>query len=51
VHMREPAEIAILGALADDGVRFSLPQVTGAASQVPESALLDGVISEGNTQD
>jgi len=51
VHMREPAEIAILGALADDGVRYSLPQVTGAASQVPESALLDGSISVGNTQD
>ena len=51
VHMREPGEIAILGALADDGVRFSLPQVTGAASQVPESALLDGGISAGNTQD
>ena len=51
VHMREPAEIAILGALADDGIRFSLPQVTGAASRVPESALLDGGISAVNTQD
>ena len=51
VHMREPAEIGILGALADDGIRFSLPQVTGAASRVPESALLDGGISAANTQD
>ena len=41
VHMREAAEIAILGALADDGVRYSLPQVTGAASVVPESAVLE----------
>ena len=30
-----------LGALADDGVRYSLPQVTGAASVVPESAVLE----------
>jgi triacylglycerol esterase/lipase EstA (alpha/beta hydrolase family) len=44
VHMREAAEIAILGALADDGVRFSLPQVTGALSSVPESALLQASI-------
>jgi 1,6-anhydro-N-acetylmuramate kinase len=41
VHMREASEIAILGALADDGVRYSLPQVTGAASVVPESAVLE----------
>jgi 1,6-anhydro-N-acetylmuramate kinase len=41
VHMREPAEIAILGALAEDGVRYVLPQVTGAASQAPDSALID----------
>ena len=44
VQMREAAEIAILGALADDGVRFSLPQVTGALSSVPESALLQASI-------
>ncbi|MCE2881225.1 MAG: anhydro-N-acetylmuramic acid kinase [Planctomycetaceae bacterium] len=42
VHMREAAEIAILGALADDGVRYSLPAVTGAASLVPESAVAGG---------
>jgi len=40
VHMREPAEIAILGALAEDGVRYSLPQVTGVRSLVPESAVI-----------
>lgn len=51
VHMREPAEIAILGALAEDGVRFSLQQVTGAASQVPESAVLEGENPAENTQD
>ncbi len=51
VHMREPAEIAILGALADDGVRYSLPQVTGAASLAPESALLERGISAGKPQD
>lgn len=41
VQMREAVEIAILGALADDGVRYSLPQVTGATSVVPESAVLE----------
>jgi anhydro-N-acetylmuramic acid kinase len=41
VNMREAAEIAILGALADDGVRYSLAQVTGAASQAPESSLIE----------
>ena len=50
VHMREAAEIAILGALADDGVRYSLPQVTGAHSAAPESALIEAAISEGNPQ-
>lgn len=50
VHMREPAEIAILGALADDGVRYALPQVTGAGSIVPESALLEAGFSAENTQ-
>ena len=50
VHMREPAEIAILGALADDGVRYSLPQVTGAASAVPESTLLEAGIPAENGQ-
>ncbi|MFZ9914189.1 MAG: anhydro-N-acetylmuramic acid kinase [Phycisphaerales bacterium] len=42
VHMREAAEIAVLGALADDGVRYSLAAVTGAASLVPEGAVLAG---------
>ena len=41
VHMRESAEIAVLGALADDGVRYSLPRVTLAASAVPESAMIE----------
>jgi len=41
VQMREPAEIAILGALADDGVRYALPQVTGAASLAPDSAVIE----------
>ena len=41
VHMREAAEIAVLGALADDGVRYSLPAVTHAASRAPESALIE----------
>ena len=41
VHMREAAEIAILGALADDGVCFTLPQVTGAASRAIDSALIE----------
>jgi 1,6-anhydro-N-acetylmuramate kinase len=50
VHMREPTEIAILGALADDGVRYSLPQVTGARSAVPESARIEAAISAENTQ-
>jgi 1,6-anhydro-N-acetylmuramate kinase len=40
VSMREAAAMAVLGALADDGVRFSLPAVVGAASRVPESALI-----------
>ena len=39
-NMREAAAIAVLGALADDGVRFSLEQVTGARSLVPESAVI-----------
>jgi anhydro-N-acetylmuramic acid kinase len=39
-HMREAAAIAVLGALADDGVRFSLKQVTGVESAVPESAVI-----------
>ena len=51
VHMREAAEIAVLGALADDGVRYSLPQVTGAASAVPESAVLDASVSAERTRD
>jgi hypothetical protein len=32
-------------------VRFSLQQVTGAASQVPESAVLEGENPAENTQD
>jgi 1,6-anhydro-N-acetylmuramate kinase len=46
VHMREPAEIAVLGALADDGVRYSLPAVTHAASRAPESALIEAPARE-----
>lgn len=38
VSMREAAAMAILGALADDGVRYSLPAVVGAPSRAPESA-------------
>ncbi|MFM1867622.1 MAG: Anhydro-N-acetylmuramic acid kinase [Planctomycetota bacterium] len=41
IHMREAAEIAILGALADDGVRYALPQVTGTASHVMDSAVIE----------
>lgn len=40
VSMREAAAMAVLGALADDGVRYSLPAVVGAPSRVPESALI-----------
>jgi hypothetical protein len=39
--MREAVEIAILGALADDGVRYALPQVTGTASCVMDSAVIE----------
>ncbi len=42
VAMREAAGMAILGALVDDGVNFSLPAVTGAASLMCESALIIG---------
>ncbi|MFM7259911.1 MAG: anhydro-N-acetylmuramic acid kinase [bacterium] len=41
VHMREAAEIAILGALAEDGVRYALPQVTGVSSGAIDSALIE----------
>jgi 1,6-anhydro-N-acetylmuramate kinase len=41
IHMREAVEIAILGALADDGVRYALPQVTGTASCVMDSAVIE----------
>ena len=41
IHMREAAEIAILGALADDGVRYALPHVTGTASGVMDSAVIE----------
>lgn len=41
VHMREPVGIAILGALADDGVGYCLPAVTGVASRALDSALLE----------
>jgi 1,6-anhydro-N-acetylmuramate kinase len=50
VHVREPLEIAVLGALADDGVRYSLPQVTGAASRAPESAVLEAAIARDHAQ-
>jgi len=39
-HLREASAIAVLGALAEDGVRFSLRQVTGVESAVPESAVI-----------
>jgi 1,6-anhydro-N-acetylmuramate kinase len=45
VGMREAAAMAILGACADDGVRYTLPSVTGARSVVMESALIEN----GNT--
>ena len=38
VAMREAACMAVLGALADDGLRFTLPQVTGATSRTLDSA-------------
>lgn len=38
VAMREAAGMAVLGALADDGMRFTLPQVTGAVSRTLDSA-------------
>lgn len=41
VNMREAAEMAILGALADDGVSITLPQVTGAPSAALDSALIE----------
>jgi 1,6-anhydro-N-acetylmuramate kinase len=37
VAMREAAGMAVLGALAEDGLRFTLPQVTGAASRALDS--------------
>lgn len=40
VAMREAAAMAVLGALADDGVRYALAPVTGAASVSLDSALL-----------
>ncbi|MFM7050788.1 MAG: anhydro-N-acetylmuramic acid kinase, partial [Planctomycetota bacterium] len=40
VHMREAAGIAVLGAMADDGVRYSLPAATGCAPLVPEGAVI-----------
>jgi anhydro-N-acetylmuramic acid kinase len=40
VSMREASAMAVLGALADDGVRYSLPAAAGAPSRVPESALI-----------
>jgi 1,6-anhydro-N-acetylmuramate kinase len=39
-HLREAAAIAVLGALSDDGMRYSLAQVTGAESAVPESGVI-----------
>jgi len=38
VSMREAAAMAVLGALAEDGVRYALPAVVGAPSRAPESA-------------
>lgn len=50
VGMREAVEMAILGALADDGVRYSLARVTGVASLIPESAVLEAPILAERTQ-
>ncbi len=41
VGMREAVEMAILGALADDGVSYCLEAVTGCASLVPDSAVIE----------
>ena len=41
VGMREAVEMAVLGALADDGVGYCLPAVTGAASSAVDSALIE----------
>jgi 1,6-anhydro-N-acetylmuramate kinase len=40
VESREAAGMAVLGALADDGVRYTLPQVVGALSHALDSALV-----------
>jgi hypothetical protein len=48
--MREAVEMAILGALADDGVRYSLARVTGVASLIPESAVLEAPVFAERTQ-
>ena len=37
-EMREAAAMAVLGALAEDGIRFTLPRVAGARSRSLESA-------------
>ena len=41
VSVREAAGMAVLGALADDGVRYALRAVTGAASRALDSALIE----------
>jgi 1,6-anhydro-N-acetylmuramate kinase len=38
VEMREAAAMAVLGALAEDGLRYTLPSVTGARSRSLDSA-------------
>ena len=43
VAMREAAAMAALGALADDGVAFTLPAVTGAPSRTLDSARISVV--------
>jgi 1,6-anhydro-N-acetylmuramate kinase len=45
VVMREAAGMAVLGALAEDGLRFTLPQVTGATSRVLDSARISPALS------
>lgn len=45
VAMREAAGMAVLGAMAEDGIPFSLPQVTGAASRALDSARIGRILS------
>ncbi len=46
VGAREAVGMAILGALADDGVRYALPAVTGARSVAMDSAVIESPRNE-----